>query len=73
MKIFSNYQMKNVKIKKFTILYMALTIHNLYKKIEREKFDIKTNFIMLYFNNILTKLMKYQKFFLILLFILLQL
>lgn len=42
---------------------MALAIYNQYKKIKKEKSNIKTNFILLYNDNVLAILIKYQKLF----------
>ena len=47
--------------KRFAAQYIALAIHTQHSKLEREESDIETNFILLYINNVLAKLMKNQE------------
>ena len=48
--------------KRFATQYLALALHNQYGEVEGEVSNMKSNYILLYINNVLTKLMKYQEF-----------
>lgn len=50
-----------LEYKKFISYCIAFILSNSYLEAEREKSDEKYNYISLYFNNILGKLIKYQE------------
>lgn len=48
--------------KRFATQYTALVIYNQYDEVKERYSNKKTNFILVYINNTLTKLIKYQEF-----------
>lgn len=47
--------------KRFAAHYIVLVFNNKYDEAEREKSDMKTSYILLFINNTLVKLIKYQE------------
>lgn len=47
--------------KRFATHYTALVLNNQYNEAEGEESDIETSYTLLYINNVLAKLMKYQE------------
>lgn len=55
-----------LEYKKFVFHYVALVLSNQYSKTKEKELDIENNYSLLYINNTLGKLIKYQELILIL-------
>ena len=59
--MFSAIELIVLEYKRFITHYIALVLNNQYGKAGKKKSDLKTSYILLYINNALTKLIKYQE------------